>query len=485
MQALDTHSFKRSIGSLAEYPHLLFSFTLYKGLTSLFFFLTPAMPASIPPFVGSATSITMFCLAIAFTCVLFAAFGRNVELLQSSNYLHLMATCLIAGIVLLVLFVPYVSQPQAMLALYFISLELAALGSCAIHIEFGRVMGYLGATYTLVFNVACSLLGLPVTLALLSIDVLPRLILSCVAIVGAVEAFSRSIVTIGRKRIYENPETELSIPWRFLSTSLAQGIAVGFCITLFSKDNAMDAFTGHAIPVCIAAAAAFFFGLAMRVDFDRLIYHIGFAGIGFSCMLFGLATNNRALLTTASLLLLCAYIYLDIILWSLGSHLIKNARQPAIWVAACPSASLMFGRFIGSCLGSNPWQPPASSMLTPTIAAAIISGFGFTALALFLSSGNNLKNGWGFIAPNDEAEYNDRDLAVSLMAEDFRLTQREKDVLQLLAQGKSRSDIAKELIVTPNTIKTHIRNLYSKLGVHSSEELLKMIAHQQHTFESH
>ena len=71
------------------------------------------------------------------------------------------------------------------------------------------------------------------------------------------------------------------------------------------------------------------------------------------------------------------------------------------------------------------------------------------------------------------------------MAEDFRLTQREKDVLQLLAQGKSRSDIAKELIVTPNTIKTHIRNLYSKLGVHSSEELLKMIAHQQHTFESH
>jgi LuxR family maltose regulon positive regulatory protein len=47
------------------------------------------------------------------------------------------------------------------------------------------------------------------------------------------------------------------------------------------------------------------------------------------------------------------------------------------------------------------------------------------------------------------------------------LSDRELEVLQLLAEGLSRPEIANRLILSLNTIKTHTRNIYSKLGVNN------------------
>jgi DNA-binding NarL/FixJ family response regulator len=50
-------------------------------------------------------------------------------------------------------------------------------------------------------------------------------------------------------------------------------------------------------------------------------------------------------------------------------------------------------------------------------------------------------------------------------AEAEPLTLREETVLALLAEGRSNGEIAKTLRVSPNTVKFHLRSLYSKLGV--------------------
>ena len=47
------------------------------------------------------------------------------------------------------------------------------------------------------------------------------------------------------------------------------------------------------------------------------------------------------------------------------------------------------------------------------------------------------------------------------------LTERERDVLRLLAAGRSNPEIARTLYVELNTVKTHVKSLYGKLGVHS------------------
>ena len=51
-----------------------------------------------------------------------------------------------------------------------------------------------------------------------------------------------------------------------------------------------------------------------------------------------------------------------------------------------------------------------------------------------------------------------------------RLTDREMEVLQLVAQGLNNRDIAKELFIAENTVKNHIRNILEKLHLHSRME---------------
>ena len=53
---------------------------------------------------------------------------------------------------------------------------------------------------------------------------------------------------------------------------------------------------------------------------------------------------------------------------------------------------------------------------------------------------------------------------------DESLTQREKEILRHLAQGTSVINIAAELNIAPNTVRTHIRNLLGKLKVHTRLE---------------
>ncbi|MCZ3386001.1 MAG: response regulator transcription factor [Actinomycetia bacterium] len=51
-----------------------------------------------------------------------------------------------------------------------------------------------------------------------------------------------------------------------------------------------------------------------------------------------------------------------------------------------------------------------------------------------------------------------------------RLTERELEVLKLVARGLNNRDIARELFISENTVKNHIRNILEKLQLHSRME---------------
>jgi LuxR family maltose regulon positive regulatory protein len=53
------------------------------------------------------------------------------------------------------------------------------------------------------------------------------------------------------------------------------------------------------------------------------------------------------------------------------------------------------------------------------------------------------------------------------------LTEREVDVLRVLAEGASNKEIAARLIVAPSTIKQHLKNIYGKLGVHNRTQAVE------------
>jgi DNA-binding NarL/FixJ family response regulator len=52
------------------------------------------------------------------------------------------------------------------------------------------------------------------------------------------------------------------------------------------------------------------------------------------------------------------------------------------------------------------------------------------------------------------------------------LTRREAEVLQCMVDGRSRAEIAAELGLSSNTVRTHVQNLLAKLGTHSALEAI-------------
>jgi DNA-binding NarL/FixJ family response regulator len=53
------------------------------------------------------------------------------------------------------------------------------------------------------------------------------------------------------------------------------------------------------------------------------------------------------------------------------------------------------------------------------------------------------------------------------------LTRRETEILEQIATGKSRKRIAQELFIDLETVKSHIKNIYHKLNVHSKADAIK------------
>jgi two-component system, NarL family, response regulator LiaR len=60
-----------------------------------------------------------------------------------------------------------------------------------------------------------------------------------------------------------------------------------------------------------------------------------------------------------------------------------------------------------------------------------------------------------------------------------KLTERERDVLQCMADGLNNNEIAERLIVSLGTVKFHISNIFRKLGVDSRVEAVKVAIEQK------
>ena len=76
-----------------------------------------------------------------------------------------------------------------------------------------------------------------------------------------------------------------------------------------------------------------------------------------------------------------------------------------------------------------------------------------------------------FEAIDDERKTKD---LCELFAERFGLSSRERQILEYLAKGRSQPYIRDELVLSKNTVATHVKHIYQKLGVHSRQEVLDL-----------
>lgn len=101
--------------------------------------------------------------------------------------------------------------------------------------------------------------------------------------------------------------------------------------------------------------------------------------------------------------------------------------------------------------------------------------------ALAISSTTDAQLAPATTVATPEAEPNEEETLAAVceaIARERRLTRREGEILQLLAEGMTAGDIAEELVVSTSTAKTHMRNIYLKLDIHTQSELL-LIVHRK------
>ena len=129
-------------------------------------------------------------------------------------------------------------------------------------------------------------------------------------------------------------------------------------------------------------------------------------------------------------------------------------------------ALMLFARAASSALYAMLSAAAFAALASVIVLVTFVAG----GVLAFLMIQRNLASGAFGEGKAGVLEAPSRDSCVVLI-ERFGLTAREGEILVLLAQRYHAPYIAKKLIVSQSTVKTHMRNIYTKLDVHSQSEL--------------
>lgn len=148
----------------------------------------------------------------------------------------------------------------------------------------------------------------------------------------------------------------------------------------------------------------------------------------------------------------------------------RTMSLPYAAVYTVGAGSRSIGSFIGSLIGLALTLFASSLTNTVLIVALICAAQLITAMGIMFSFVPPGKN--AVKAPKRKSSISQRCKA---LAEAYCLTEREVEVMILLAKGYSISGIQEELVIAKGTATTHAHHIYKKLGIHSRQELLDLV----------
>lgn len=399
---------------------------------------------------------------------------------RTKNYIRALSAIMVFGTLLCAVVANLPTDSSALnVVLYCLGGVVIGAGTACIHFEWGRVLGYLGPRKTIIHGVVGTL---GAACLLVFFNYVPQSLLWICALV--IPTLSLALLSYQRRslpKLYGHGlEAKLNIPWRFLVTSFIQGISFGIMQTILLLSGANSVSILNASGFLVAAMLLLVAALFYKLDFNQLIYQVGFTCIaaGFTLLaLFGSPFIGGWLFHTIG------YRFVDIMMWTLCTYLVKQRGLPTNWVFALTTCSLLLGQVTGALVGHlalniELFGPDGVNTLSVFMIFVVLTS------ALIMFNKKNIRAGWGMVRPGDsEQSESVFEMSCDLVCDGYNLTTREKEVFIILAKGRDRMFIGQELTLSRETVKTHIRNIYRKMDIHSQQEILSLIENQMQIFD--
>lgn len=224
------------------------------------------------------------------------------------------------------------------------------------------------------------------------------------------------------------------------------------------------------IGTILAAALTFLTAFLLKMDAWQLVFRTSLPLMGVAYLLFPydlfwfVGPGLHAL----------GYQYFFITFWSLlGSKQVRH-DVPAL----CSVSLGLFVTEAGAAVGLCVWMVACAGV--DEAGLRVVSSVATFLVLVAAVSLERPRFGWGNVRPGARVDAGqpagpDYDGALARIRASYGLSPREADVCSLLGRGRNRQFVADELGISLETAKTHVTNIYRKLGIHSQQELLDVV----------
>lgn len=208
------------------------------------------------------------------------------------------------------------------------------------------------------------------------------------------------------------------------------------------------------------------------------ILYVAIAMIGLSFTAFMVLDCSVGSYLIVNTLMLGACGVYDLFWWSILGEMLDYHANPAKILGIGLSANVL-GVLVGGVLGNI--IVTMGVKYGTSILALVIVFFTLIILPLLHKHLSILLKNHVFLATLNEMVPTKQNETINNFIMIGNLTARESEIAELLLKGRTYKMIANELYLSENTIKTHIKNIYSKFNVKSKSELVVLLMEKQST----
>lgn len=258
-----------------------------------------------------------------------------------------------------------------------------------------------------------------------------------------------------------------AVSWRFVAFCLVFPIPLGLFRTWFHAGQVTLAGWAPIFAVSAGALVGVFLldsALFRRRRFsiaEKLVMPATVAGLFF------LVALDAGAALVSGIFVFAAQQVMSVVLYARFGQIAVRDEVSPVKVFALGISATDCG-FITGIVAAN-LMPPAASGHGLYMVLGVVY---LVVIAAFLNAG-------GLLPKSKEAAavrtVKDGSMRVSDVARDHDLTPREGEILEYLLRGKSVPAIASEVLLSVNTVRTHVAHIYQKFDVHSRDELVALV----------